>query len=100
MQFDSEAYSKHYIVQALFKLMGAYEYDTVALTSVGLKVSVPVELNVTLDAAQMPTHITASTSASETMVEKILTFLLIKRSPFCIYIASSHTLSGKGYATI
>lgn len=29
MQFDSEAYSKHYIVQALFKLMGAYEYDKI-----------------------------------------------------------------------
>ena len=33
MQFDAEAYSKHYIVQALFKLMGAYEYDKISVTA-------------------------------------------------------------------
>lgn len=37
MQFDSEAYSKHYIVQALFILMGAYEYDKISVTDIANK---------------------------------------------------------------
>ena len=40
MQFDSEAYSKHYIVQALFKLMGAYEYDKISVTDIANKAGV------------------------------------------------------------
>lgn len=40
MQFDAEAYSKHYIVQALFKLMGAYEYDKISVTDIANKAGV------------------------------------------------------------
>lgn len=40
VQFDSEAYSKHYIVQALFKLMGAYEYDKISVTDIANKAGV------------------------------------------------------------
>ena len=40
MQFDAEVYSKHYIVQALFKLMGAYEYDKISVTDIANKAGV------------------------------------------------------------
>lgn len=40
VQFDAEVYSKHYIVQALFKLMGAYEYDKISVTDIANKAGV------------------------------------------------------------
>lgn len=40
MEFASKDYTKHYIVQALFKLMSKYEYDKISVTDIAEKAGV------------------------------------------------------------
>lgn len=40
MEFAPEEYTRHYIVQALFKLMAAYEYDKISVTDIAEKAGV------------------------------------------------------------
>ncbi|MDE6356915.1 MAG: TetR/AcrR family transcriptional regulator [Clostridia bacterium] len=40
MAFSQEEYSKYYIVQALFKLMGEYDYEKISVTDVTAKAGV------------------------------------------------------------
>lgn len=40
MEIASEEYTRHYILQALFKLMAAYEYDKISVTDIAEKAGV------------------------------------------------------------
>lgn len=40
MDYAPEEYTRHYIVEALFKLMGQYEYDKISVTDVAAKAGV------------------------------------------------------------
>ncbi len=40
MQYSQEDYVEHYIVQALFKLMGQYEYEKISVTDIANKAGV------------------------------------------------------------
>lgn len=40
MEYAPEEYTRHYIVQALFKLMGAYEYDKISVKDIAEKAGV------------------------------------------------------------
>lgn len=40
MEYAPEEYTRHYIVQALFKLMGGYEYEKISVTDIAAKAGV------------------------------------------------------------
>ncbi len=40
MAFSQEGYSKYYVVQALFKLMGEYGYEKISVTDITAKAGV------------------------------------------------------------
>lgn len=40
MEYAPEEYTRHYIVQALFKLMSAYQYDKISVTDIAAKAGV------------------------------------------------------------